>query len=81
MAKSRRKHSKKASKRKGSKRTSRKGSRRLGRVKRNPSNACSMRSKTTCGGDPNCHYVKYRGCSRRSGVRKGIAYEGPMMPF
>jgi len=91
MAKSYRKKSKKHSKkslRKGSKRSSgkrskkhsRKHSRRLGRIKVNPNNTCSMRSKARCGGDPNCHYVKYRGCSRRSGVKQGIAYEGPMMP-
>ena len=66
---------KKALKRK----SSRKGS--VRRIKKDPSNPCSMRSAKTCGGDPNCHYVKKRGCVRKSGVAKGSAvYEGPSMP-
>jgi hypothetical protein len=51
------------------------------RIKKDPSNPCSMRSAKTCGGDPNCHYVKRRGCARKSGVKKGSAvFEGPMFP-
>ena len=61
------------------KRKTRRGSAR--RIKKDPSNPCSMRSAKTCGGDPNCHYVKKRGCARKSGVKKGTAvFEGPMMP-
>jgi hypothetical protein len=57
-------------------------SRRLSKFKKNPNNPCSMRSAKTCGGDPNCHYVKRRGCARRSGVKKGtVVYEGPKLPF
>jgi len=52
------------------------------RIKKNPNNPCSMRSAKTCGGDPNCHYVKRRGCARKSGVKKGsVVYEGPRSPF
>ena len=52
-----------------------------GRVKKDASNPCSLRNKKQCGGDPNCHYVKRRGCTRRRGAAtKGQVYEGPMMP-
>lgn len=37
---------------------------------------CSLRKKKQCCGDPNCHYVKRRGCIRR----KGGVYEGPIIP-
>jgi hypothetical protein len=38
--------------------------------------SCSIRNKKQCCGDPNCHYVKKRGCIRR----KGGVYEGPIIP-
>jgi hypothetical protein len=89
--KSMKKHSKKHCK-KGSRKGSRKGSKKSkkskkskrrtpGRVKKDASNPCSLRNKKQCGGDPNCHYVKRRGCTRRRGAAtKGQVYEGPMMP-
>ena len=55
-------------KRKSSKKSKRKSL----RVKKS---VCSLRNKKQCGGDPNCHYVKRRGCTRRKGV-----YEGPILP-
>ena len=86
--KSMKKHSKKHSKkclrkcsRKGSKKSKKSKRRSPGRVKKSASNPCSLRSKKQCGGDPNCHYVKRRGCTRRRGAAtKGQVYEGPMMP-
>ena len=85
--KSMKKHSKKCLRkcsRKGSKKSkkSKKSKRRSpGRVKKSASNPCSLRNKKQCGGDPNCHYVKRRGCTRRRGAAtKGQVYEGPMMP-
>jgi hypothetical protein len=78
------KHSKKGSRkgsRKGSKKSKKSKRRSPGRVKKDASNPCSLRNKKQCGGDPNCHYVKRRGCTRRSGAAtKGQVYEGPMMP-
>jgi len=40
-----------------------------------------MRSMKTCAMDPSCHYRKRKGCARRSGVKQGLAYEGPMGPM
>jgi len=78
------KHSKKGSRkgsRKGSKKSKKSKRRSPGRVKKDASNPCSLRNKKQCGGDPNCHYVKRRGCTRRRGAAtKGQVYEGPMMP-
>lgn len=78
------KHSKKGSRkgsRKGSKKSKKSKRRSPGRVKKDASNPCSLRNKKQCGGDPNCHYVKRRGYTRRRGAAtKGQVYEGPMMP-
>ena len=58
----------------------RKGSYR--RIKKSIKNPCSLRQKNICTEDPNCHYVKRRGCMRKSGVVKGSAvYEGPKIPI
>ena len=71
-----RKHSKKAS-RKAVKR-SHKRSRSFNRVRKSMSNPCSVLKRSYCKQDPNCHYVKKRGCFRRSGVASGKAtYAGP----
>ena len=89
--KSMKKHSKKHSKKclrkcsrkcsKKSKKSKKSKGRSSGRVKKSASNPCSLRNKKQCGGDPNCHYVKRRGCTRRRGAAtKGQVYEGPMMP-
>ena len=74
-----RKSPKKTSKRKSPKKTSKRKT--SGRVKKSITNACSLRKKSECGGDPNCHYVNKRGCMRRRGAAtKGVSYEGPVMP-
>ncbi len=66
---------------KHSRKMSKKRSRSPGRVRRSPSNPCSMLNKPQCGGDPNCHYVSKRGCLRRSGVAtRGVRYAGPVTP-
>jgi hypothetical protein len=80
-----RKHSKKTShkrspkhSRKHSKKTSHKRSRSFNRVRKSLSNSCSVLKRSYCKQDPNCHYVKKRGCFRRSGVAAGKkTYAGP----
>lgn len=68
-----RKHSKKASHKRSHKR-----SRSFNRVRKSMSNPCSVLKRSYCKQDPNCHYVKKRGCFRRSGVAAGKAtYAGP----
>ena len=60
---------------------SRKGSKKgsFRRIKKSPSNPCSMLKKRNCAGNPNCHYVSRRGCARRRGVAtKGVSYAGPL---
>ena len=52
-----------------------------GRIRKNPNNPCSLRPMKTCAMDPSCHYRKRKGCARRSGVKQGLAYEGPMGPM
>lgn len=46
---------------------------------RNVVGACSGLKKKRCRTNPNCHYVKNRGCKGRSGTKKGMVYEGPEM--
>ena len=45
---------------------------------RNVIAACTKLKKAPCQRQPNCHYVKNRGCRGRAGTRKGKVYEGPM---
>lgn len=74
------KRSRKGSK-KSSHKVSRKGSKKgsFRRIKKSPSNPCSMLKKRSCSGNPNCHYVSRRGCARRKGVAtKGVSYAGPV---
>jgi len=82
--KSTRKGSRKGSKRTYRKKGSRKGSkksRRLSRFKVDPSNRCSTNKKAQCLTDPNCTYVKKRGCRSRQGtVTGGLVFEGPLGP-
>jgi hypothetical protein len=67
--------------RKRSMKVSRKRSRSPGRVKKTSANPCSYLKKSECSGDPNCHYVKKRGCLRRYNVASGKSrYEGPLTP-
>jgi hypothetical protein len=83
----------KRSPRKGSKRSGRRTKRRSGRksakrsrigsrkIKNSP---CAKYKKDQCGSvDPNCGWVKKRGCSRKRGAAtKGAVYEGPsFQPF
>ena len=64
---------------KRSRKVSRKRSRSPGRVRKTSANACSYLKKSQCPTDPNCHYVKRRGCVRRYNVAAGKAkYEGPV---
>lgn len=66
---------------KASKKHSRKGSKKgsFRRIKKSPSNPCSILKKRNCAGNPNCHYVSRRGCARRRGVAtKGVSYAGPV---
>jgi hypothetical protein len=81
---SRGKGSRKGSKRTYRKKGSRKGSKkskRLSRFKADPSNRCSMNKKAQCVTDPNCQYVKKRGCRSRQGtVTGGLVFEGPLGP-
>ena len=81
---SRGKGSKKGSKRTYRKKGSRKGSkksRRLSRFKADASNRCTMNKKAQCLTDPNCTYVKKRGCRSRQGtVTGGLVFEGPLGP-
>jgi len=70
---------------KGSRRTYRKKgskkSKRLSRFKADPSNRCSTNKKAQCLTDPNCTYVKKRGCRSRQGtVTGGLVFEGPLGP-
>lgn len=85
MAKSR-KYSRKGSKR-GSRKGSRKGSKKVYRkaskggfrhVKKSTS-MCSSLKRSVCSSNPNCRYVKRRGCFRKPGVAAGMLYEGPML--
>lgn len=62
--------------RRSSKRKSRRGSYR--KVKATTS-VCSPLKRGKCASNPNCKYVKRRGCFLKSGVRGGGVYEGPMM--
>ena len=65
--------------RKVSRKVSRKRSRSPGRVRKTSANPCSYLKKSQCPTDPNCHYVKRRGCVRRYNVAAGKAkYEGPV---
>ena len=51
------------------------------KIKKSP---CAKYKKTQCGSvDPNCGWVKKRGCSRKRGAAtKGAVYEGPsFQPF
>ena len=73
-AKSPKRHSRSIKRKASPKHHAKRGS----RIRKNPNNPCSMRSMKTCAMDPNCHYRKRKGCARRSGVKKGLAYEGPM---
>ncbi len=78
--KSGKKGSKKSYRKKGSKKGSKK-SRRLSRFKADPSNRCSMNKKAQCLTDPNCTYVKKRGCRSRQGtISDNLVYQGPMGP-
>jgi len=71
-----RKGSKKSYRKKGSKK-----SRRLSRFKVDPSNRCSTNKKAQCLTDPNCTYVKKRGCRSRQGtISDNLVFEGPMGP-
>jgi hypothetical protein len=75
-----RKGSKKSYRKKGSKKGSKK-SRRLSRFKVDPSNRCSTNKKAQCLTDPNCTYVKKRGCRSRQGtISDNLVFEGPMGP-
>ena len=67
---------KRRSGRKSAKR-SRAGSR---KIKKSP---CAKYNKKQCGSvDPNCGWVKKRGCSRKRGAASGSVYEGPsFQPF
>ena len=79
--KSSRKGSKKGSRRTYRKKGSKKSKRRLSRFKSDPSNRCSMNKKAQCETDPNCTYVKKRGCRSKQGtVTGGLVFEGPMGP-
>ncbi len=76
----RKKGSKKSYRKKGSKKGSKK-SRRLSRFKVDPSNRCSTNKKAQCLTDPNCTYVKKRGCRSRQGtISDNLVFEGPMGP-
>lgn len=58
---------------------SRKRSRSPGRVRKTSANPCSYLKKSQCPTDPNCHYVKRRGCVRRYNVAAGKSvYAGPV---
>lgn len=66
---------------KASHKRSRKGSKKgsFRRIKKSPSNPCSLLKKRACAGNPNCHYVSRRGCARRRGVAtQGVTYAGPV---
>ena len=79
--KSSRKGSKKGSRRTYRKKGSKKSKRRLSRFKADPSNRCSMNKKAQCETDPNCTYVKKRGCRSRQGtISDNLVFEGPMGP-
>lgn len=40
---------------------------------------CKSFTKNKCGYNPNCHWVKKRGCSRRKyALRNGAIYHGPV---
>ena len=71
----------KKSGRKSGKKGSRKGSKKSRRFKVDPSNRCTTNKKAQCLTDPNCTYVKKRGCRSRQGtVTGGLVFEGPMGP-
>lgn len=62
-----------------SRKVSRKRSRSPGRVRKTSANPCSYLKKSQCPTDPNCHYVKRRGCVRRYNVAAGKSvYAGPV---
>lgn len=64
---------------KRSRKVSRKRSRSPGRVRKTSANPCSYLKKSQCPTDPNCHYVKRRGCVRRYNVAAGKSvYSGPV---
>jgi hypothetical protein len=73
--------------RKSGRRTKRRSTRRSKRsrigsrkIKKSP---CAKYNKNQCGSvDPNCGWVKKRGCSRKRGAASGSVYEGPsFQPF
>ncbi len=77
----RKKGSKKSYRKKGSKKGSKKSKRRLSRFKVDPSNRCTTNKKAQCLTDPNCTYVKKRGCRSRQGtISDNLVFEGPMGP-
>ena len=65
--------------RKGSKKVYRKASKGGFRHVKKSTSMCSSLKRSVCSSNPNCRYVKRRGCFRKSGVAGGMMYEGPML--
>ena len=61
--------------RKGSRKASKGGFRKVKKV----TSMCSSLKRSVCSSNPNCRYVKRRGCFRKPGVAAGMLYEGPML--